>query len=283
MELRAERRCRARRSTRTSRRTRRCRRRRRSSDGRQAKRVHVVEGRVAEALGQRDGRCSAPGSSRCAAAARRAVEVTSPGQQPEPGGAVVLGRALEQQLHAEADARARGTPAAARSRDQLVEPERAQAAHRLREGADAGDDDARGRRDAASWSPVIDRLGADVRERLLDRAAVAHPVVDDRDHRSALGGRDARLVGSIATATRSARANALKQRLDHVVRVRARPGASRCSVSRAARGDGAEELLGGLVLEARDVARRQAQPGERRSTAGRRRPARTRRAPRPSG
>ena len=61
-------------------------------------------------------------------------------QQAEAGGAAELGRGLEEELQAEADAEDR--PAAvAPLADQPVEPELADPLHRLREGADAGQDD----------------------------------------------------------------------------------------------------------------------------------------------
>ena len=63
------------------------------------------------------------------------------GQQAEPRRALVLDRALEQQLHAEADAE-HGRAALRPLADDLVEAGGAQAAHRLGERAHAGDDDA---------------------------------------------------------------------------------------------------------------------------------------------
>src|SRR5205085_2149600 len=61
-----------------------------------------------------------------------------------------------------------------------------------------------------------DGLGTGVLDRLLDRAAVAHPVIEHRDRRTrahvsvplVLG--TPRSLGSIATAARNARASALK-------------------------------------------------------------------------
>ena len=115
---------------------------------------------------------------------------------------------------------------------ELVEAQLAHGAHRRGKGADAGDDEAVGR----AQRVVVGRQGhpgADALERLLDAAAVAHPVVDDPDARSprlrrpaiALeteGLRPAALhvkvplvegtpvsVGSMATAPRRARAKAL--------------------------------------------------------------------------
>ena len=145
------------------------------------------------------------------------------GQQAEPVGAAELLAALEEQLQAEADAEDR-RPRRGPLGEQLVEAGRADPLHRPREGADAGQD-----------QPVggADRLGvgadrgarADVLERLLDRAQVAHPVVRAIDALpAAIRGRSSRSAfrafpwcegtpvssGSIETATRSARAKALK-------------------------------------------------------------------------
>ena len=94
---------------------------------------------------------------------------------------------------------------------QLVEPERADRLHRLAERAHAREDDQRGVADAVVVGRPVGRR-ADVLERLLDAAEVAHAVVDDRDarHRSPLvDGIAPPASGSIATAWRSARANAL--------------------------------------------------------------------------
>ena len=83
----------------------------------------------------------------CGSLRRLAARVTVAGQQAEPGGALVLVGALEQQLHAEADAEHRHAARRRARASDLVEAERAQAAHRLRERADAGHDDAVGRAD----------------------------------------------------------------------------------------------------------------------------------------
>ena len=94
---------------------------------------------------------------------------------------------------------------------QLVEPELVEVAHRERKGADAGHDDPVGGADRVVIGRQLD-VRADVLERFLDRAAVAHPVVDDRDRRHdsvplVLGTPCS--VGSSATAALSARATAL--------------------------------------------------------------------------
>src|SRR3954451_9269954 len=132
-------------------------------------------------------------------------------EQRQPAGALVLHRGVEEQLHAEADPEHRDAGLDPPG-DQLVQADFVDAAHRLREGADARQDhavrglDARGiRRDLG--------LRPDLLQRLLDRAQVAHPVVEDGDARHSVS---VPLVegtplssGSIETATRSARENAL--------------------------------------------------------------------------
>ena len=111
----------------------------------------------------------------------------------------------------------------------------------------------------ASWSAVMTDARADVLERLLDAAAVAHPVVGDRDHEVSVPLVDGTPVssGSIETAHAQRAGERLEARLDHVVGVRAR---LQVEVQRQPRGagDGAEELLGRLVARSRDVARRAA-------------------------
>ena len=178
--------------------------------------------------------------------------VTSPGRIPRPRSALVLGRRLEQQLHPEADPEQRHAGGGALDQ-RLAQAGPLQVAHRLRERADARQDD----RARVAHVGGDHRLGADVRERLLDAAPVAHPVVGDRDHVSVpfVDGTPVS-SGSIATAARSARASALKHA--SIMWCAFVPACrSMCSVSRAALANGAEELLRDLVLEAVDVARRQ--------------------------
>ena len=142
-----------------------------------------------------------------------------PAQQPEALCQLELLRALVQQLHSEAQPQHRHVLRA--FAHELVEPALAQPAHRLREGADAGQDDSVGR----SKRFVVGceaHVGADALERLLDRAAVAHPVVhhaDRRSRRAFLRRRHAVSVPfvdgtaslSIRTASRNARATPLKE------------------------------------------------------------------------
>ena len=135
------------------------------------------------------------------------------GDQPEPLRAVVLGRGLEQELHAEAAAEQRNA-AARQLVEQLVEATGAQQLHSRGERADTGQDQAVG----APQRVVIgaqDGARADALDGLLHRAAVPDPVVDDPDgdrHQSVsvpfVDGMPVS-AGSIATAWRSARANAL--------------------------------------------------------------------------
>ena len=113
-----------------------------------------------------------------------------------------------------------GVPAATRSRSSSSRPSSAGSVHRAREGAHAGHDEAGGGAQRVGVAADGDAR-ADVLERLLHRAAVAHAVVDDRDLHGLLQQRAHRLSvpfvlgtpvspGSIATAWRRARANALK-------------------------------------------------------------------------
>ena len=137
--------------------------------------------------------------------------VTSPGSTPSPVRAAELRRTLEQELKAEADAQHRHAgldPVG----DQRVEPGLAHPPHRARECPHAGQDDPsaspRGVRVAGD-----EALGADALEGLLDRAQVSHAVVEDGDSRQVsvpfVDGTPGS-SGSIDTASRSARANALK-------------------------------------------------------------------------
>ena len=109
---------------------------------------------------------------------------------------------------------------------------------------------------------------------MRDRAHVSVPLVDGTPVS----------VGSIATAAAQRAGERLEARLDHVVRVRAAPASSRCSVSRAALRDGAEELLG----QPRARSRRSSPGGSVEPAVGAVRAAgdvdrARRRAPRPSG
>ena len=141
-----------------------------------------------------------------------------PSQQPQPLGAVVLLGALEQQLHPQAQPEQRYAGAGPLDQE-LLQPELTDRAHPGGKGADAGQH---------QTVHLAQKLGvaaglharADVLERLFGRAAIAHAVVDQPD----TGGPLTRIahevrvpfvlgtpvsVGSIATAWRSARANAL--------------------------------------------------------------------------
>ena len=114
----------------------------------------------------------------------------------------------------------RGHPLA----QQLVESERAHVLHRLRHRPDAGQHDAVGLAHARVVSGQLG-LGAHVLERLVDRAQVAHPVVEDRDvgahSRPLVEGTPwhARVLGDRLAQRPRER---LERHLDHVVRVGAR-------------------------------------------------------------
>jgi hypothetical protein len=100
-------------------------------------------------------------------------------EDSQPGRSAVLGRGLERKLHPEANAE-HGHPGCDTLAQQLIETELAQVLHRAGKGAHAGHYQARRgakpRRLAAHAG-----VRTDVLERLLDRAAVAHAVVDDGD------------------------------------------------------------------------------------------------------
>src|SRR5580704_8807099 len=130
--------------------------------------------------------------------------------QPEPGRAAHLLRGVEQQLHAEADAK-EWRSALDAFEDDVREAELSEVAHRLRERPHARQHQPIG---GAELVVVAGdgRACADVLERLLDRATIPHAVVDDGDagHVSVpfvLG--TPRSVASSAVAARSARAAAL--------------------------------------------------------------------------
>jgi hypothetical protein len=160
---------------------------------------------------------------------------------------------------------------------ELVQAGRAQAAHGLGERADAGDDDALGRAQlvvvGGEHGP-----GADLGERLLDRPAVAHAVVDDADHRTPFVTARRSPVGSIADRGAQRPRERLERRLDHVVGVRAALDGQVQRQPRA-RGHRAEELLGQLVVERPGRAGRAGRP-RRRAAAVRRCRSRSWRAPR---
>ena len=141
-----------------------------------------------------------------------------PRDDAEALGPTLLGRGVKRELHAQADAEDR-RPGRDALPQQLVQAKLAQAVHRARKRAHARHHEARGCPQLRLVAADA-RARADVLERLLHRAAVAHPIVDDRDLDRLLGRVDHHVsvplvlgtpvsVGSIATAWRSARANAL--------------------------------------------------------------------------
>ena len=125
---------------------------------------------------------------------------------------------------------------------------------------------------------------ADALDGLLDRAAVAHPVVDDGDRRARqrpLGARDAGLLGVDRRRLAQRAGERLEQRLDHVVGVRARLA---LEVERDLRVGGRRR--GRTPRPARGRSCRSRRPGSRPprpGTGGRRRRSRRRPGPRPSG
>ena len=194
-----------------------------ASAGTAAKRVHVVEG-----ARRRAGPRSAATRARqrtsfqpmCGSFSAAGARARAPRRRagPRPVGAAVLARALEQQLHAEADAEHRHARRRRARASSSSRPSSRRLLHRPREGADAGQRPAPSAARSASGSALIARARADVLERLLDRAAVAHPVVDDRDldgvarssRQRPLRARHAGLGrGRSRPPARSARANAL--------------------------------------------------------------------------
>ncbi len=127
---------------------------------------------------------------------------------------------LEEQLHAHAGAEERHSRRGRRAQ-QPVELELMDDPHRRRERPDARQEDAVGGQQDFVVA-ADDGAGPDALQRLLDRTAVPHPVIDDGDQRR-WGGWPRRhvvrvplvegtpvSVGSIDTARRSARAKALK-------------------------------------------------------------------------
>ena len=193
--------------------------------------------------------------SRGACSARHA-----PAQEAEPIGALVLVGAREEQLHPQAQADQRHAGAGALAQ-QLVQPGGPQPPHRLGKRADAGQHEP----GCLAQRGVIGRhrdRRADVLQRLLDRAAVAHPVVDDGG-RTSLGASQGRVPfvegttpsvpGTTATAVRSARAKALNAA--SIMWWALSPACrSRWSGQPRRAGDGTEELGRHVVLEAGDVA-----------------------------
>ena len=221
----------------------------------------VEGGRVAEPLGQRrrahEGH-GVPADVRDLRPARSARH-RARDAAPAPRRPRAPRERAEQQLHAEAE------PEDRHARLGLLAHDVVEAVARAAAASPRGTRRRRARRCASaarssSWSAVRATVGADVLERLLGAAPVAHPVVEQRDHVSVpLVDGHAASSGSMATATRSARANALKQASIMWCALRA---GLQLEVERQPRrrGDRAEELLGGLVLEAGDLARRHAQP-----------------------
>ena len=175
-----------------------------------------------------------------------------------------------------------------RSRSSASRPNWRRLRHPARKRADAGQHERVGRARARRASRVMLGRGTDVLERLLDRAPVAHVVVDDRDARRAAplmsacpwcSGRRPR-SGRATTAARSARANALK--IASITWWTLVPASTRDVQRQLGVGrDRAQELLGQLVVVVADRSRRQLGLEHQQATAGDVDRA-GRRAPRPS-
>ena len=225
------------------------------SAGTRRERVHVVEGaarRQESSVSGEPGARSAPRSSRCAAASAR-----RPSKSPSSGGPrrASSPRPLAPPSSSEESNSScmprqmpsSGVPASNALEQQLVQPSS------RRFASPAGTPRRRARparrRPAARVIAADARPRADVLERLLDRAAVAHPVVDDRDvtgssisepPRRSSGERPLRArhaasrSGRSRPPARSARANALNAASIMWWALRAAPRRVRCSVSLAA-------------------------------------------------
>ena len=202
---------------------------------------------------------------------------TSPATMPEALGAAQLGRGVERELHAEADAehrRARGRRARAAARRGRARAGAPSRAGRRRRRARTRPAAAR----SSSWSLLTSR--ARRRARAPSRPSGGCPCRSrrrrSRPARSSSGAHAVSVpfvlgtpvsVGSIATASRSARANALNAASIMWWALRAGFDAQ---VQRQLGGVGerAEELLGQLVLEAAGRARRQLGLEQRERAAG---------------
>ena len=287
------RRSRAARRSRTARRTRPCRARprRRRAPARASARGRRRSAPAGRARAASPARAARPRSSRCAAASAAPARSgrTSPRDQAEALGAAHAPARSRRRAACRGRCRAAACPRARRSRSSSSRPSR------LRFSIAFGNAPTPGQHEPGG---VASRVGvraqqrprADVRERLLDRAAVAHPVVDDADLDAARAPTPQRRahdvsvpfvlgtpgsVGSIATACAQRARERLEGRLDHVVGVAARLDAQvQRQLGRV--GERAEELLGQLVLEAAGRARRQ-----RRLEDGQRAPRDVDRAARP--
>ena len=227
-------------------------------------RVHVVEGRgVGQARAEDDGRTQRTsfqpmwGSFEPAGVERDDLA----GQQPEAVGAAELGAVLEQQLHAQARAEHRHAGGGALAHE-VVQAGLGAARASPR----------RTRRRPGSTSPSVrpQRLvvarehdrGADALERLLARSGGCPsrsrrwPIVGIRRCSVPLVDGTPVSVGSIATATRSARAKALNAAS---IMWWALVPVSTVDVQRQPRaaGDRPEELLGQLVVEVAGAAGRE--------------------------
>ncbi len=138
---------------------------------------------------------------------------TTPGHSPQPSVSTPCSTPRSNRTCMPTQMPSTGAPAGEPTADDLAAVHRAQAGHAGGERADAGHDEPVGVHRGRAVGGQRD-LGAGALERAHGRAEVARPVVEDDDARSPLRARPwwtGRPVsrGSIATASRSARATAL--------------------------------------------------------------------------
>ena len=209
--------------------------------------VHEVEPLVLDAREQRGALGGLDGVPAHVRDDRRLQPLDRPGPLAAALGLdAVLDAALEEHLHADADAEHR--PAAGQPPpDHRVAAHRAQPVHAGGERADAGHDQAVGvQRGLAVGGQSVD-LGAGPLERADGRAQVARPVVEDDDLRGrserALRGRDAGLARVDRDRVAQRAGERLELGLDDVVRVAAgqHPDVQR---DLGVEGDGLEDVAG---------------------------------------
>jgi hypothetical protein len=117
-------------------------------------------------------------------ARRTEVESHAPASDPAQSGALPLGAAIEQELHAEADPEHRRSIAEDLVRQRLDQAELGEVGHSGVERADTGQDElVRGQNLVAPGRQL--RLEPGPLEHVDDGGQVAHLVVDDSDHRHA--------------------------------------------------------------------------------------------------
>src|SRR5207302_1708275 len=128
-------------------------------------------------------------------------------KQAQPGHPRILLRRLVEQLHPDADGQERDVPLGRVGRD-LVQARRHQRLHAAPEGAHAGKNDA-DRALGLVGTGDEHGVGSHLDQRLLGRAQVPYPVVQDGDHSEPLV--EGTSAPSTRTASRKARATPLKE------------------------------------------------------------------------